>query len=176
MSWTHCVDNECQIHLSEKQGSGCYLQFTRTSREPSVPHDHDWRQEMKANPGEDWAPQQPRQRRARRLITKSQAGRIVSTTSATTTEGRRWTPATTPDKWQKEEHCQRITEGNTRREQPWGHGCGERGAKKTIPEIKALEKSKLDLRSQLDRAVQFIVTKDTNLKKLHKEKEKLQQA
>jgi len=67
MNCTDCTDDGCQIHLGEKQGSGRYPQFTRRSRKPSVPHYHDWRQEMEANPGEDWAPQQqPRQRRARR--------------------------------------------------------------------------------------------------------------
>jgi len=67
MNWTDCTDDRCQIHLGEKQGSGWYPQFTRRSRKPSVAHDHDWRQEMEANPGEDWAPeQQPRQRKARR--------------------------------------------------------------------------------------------------------------
>jgi len=67
INWTDCTDNGCQIHLGEKQGSGWYPQFTRRSRKPSVAHDHDWRKEMEANPGEDRAPkQQPRQRRARR--------------------------------------------------------------------------------------------------------------
>jgi len=66
MIWTDCTDDGCQIHLGEKQGSGWYLQFTRRSRKLSVAHDHDWRQETEANPGEDWAPQQPRRRRARR--------------------------------------------------------------------------------------------------------------
>jgi len=53
MNWTDCTDNGCQIHLGEKQGSGWYPQFTRRSRKPSVAHDHNWRQEMEANPGED---------------------------------------------------------------------------------------------------------------------------
>jgi len=66
MNWTDCTDEGCQINLSEKQGSGWYPQFTRRSRKPSVAHDHDWRQEMEANPGEDWLPKKPRQRRARR--------------------------------------------------------------------------------------------------------------
>jgi len=68
MSWTDCHNDDCPIHLCEKQGSGWYPQFTRRSKQPSVAHDHDWRQEMEANPGEDWAPQQPRQRRARRAL------------------------------------------------------------------------------------------------------------
>jgi len=66
MNWTDCTDDRCQIHLSEKQGSGWYPQFTRRSRKQSVAHDHHWRQEMEEHPGEDWVPQQPRRRRARR--------------------------------------------------------------------------------------------------------------
>jgi len=61
MNWMDCTADGCQIHLSEKQGRGWYPQFTRRSRNPSVAHDHPWREEMEANPGEDWAPQQPRQ-------------------------------------------------------------------------------------------------------------------
>jgi len=68
MNWTDCTDDGCQIHLGEKQGSGWYPQFTRRSRKPSIAHDQDWQQEMEANPGEDWAPQQQsRQRRTRRV-------------------------------------------------------------------------------------------------------------
>jgi len=66
MNWTDCTDDGCQIHLGKKQGSGWYPQFTRRSRKPSVAHDHDRRQEMDANPGEDCVPQQPRRRKARR--------------------------------------------------------------------------------------------------------------
>jgi len=51
------------------------------------------------------------------LITKSPAGCIVLTTIATNTDGKRWTPAITPDKWEIKGHCQKITEGNTRREE-----------------------------------------------------------
>jgi len=64
MNWRHCTDHGCQIQRGEKQGSGWYPEFTRRSRKPSVAHDHDWRQEMEANPGDDWVPQQPHQRRA----------------------------------------------------------------------------------------------------------------
>jgi len=66
MNWTDCVDDGCQIHLGEKQESDWYPQFTRRLGKPSVAHDHDWQQEMEAKPGEDWVPQQPRRRRARR--------------------------------------------------------------------------------------------------------------
>jgi len=51
------------------------------------------------------------------LITKSRVGSIVSMTIATNTDGKRWTLAITHDKWEKEGHCQRMTEGNTGREE-----------------------------------------------------------
>jgi len=65
MRWTDCHNDECQIYPGDKQGSGWYPQFTRRSRKPTVAHDHDWRQEMEASPGQDWDPQQPSQPRAR---------------------------------------------------------------------------------------------------------------
>ena len=65
-SWTDCVDDGCQIHVSQKQWSGWYPQFTTRSRQARFTHDHDWRQEMEANLGGDWRPQQPRWRRASR--------------------------------------------------------------------------------------------------------------
>jgi len=50
------------------------------------------------------------------LITKSRAGSIILTTIATNTHRKRWTPAITPDKWEKKGDCQSMTEGITRRE------------------------------------------------------------
>jgi len=52
------------------------------------------------------------------LITKSRARSIVLTIIATKTDGKRWTPAITADKWEKKGHCQSMTEGNKRREGP----------------------------------------------------------
>jgi len=66
MNRMDCTNDECQIHRSEKQGSGRYPQFTRRARKPSVAYNHDWRQEMEANPGEDWVAKQPRDKRASR--------------------------------------------------------------------------------------------------------------
>jgi len=66
MSWTECHHDECQTHLGSNQGSGWYPQCTRRLRQQSFAHDYDWGPEMEVNPGEDWAPKQPRPRRARR--------------------------------------------------------------------------------------------------------------
>jgi len=66
-SWTDCHNNECRIHLGANHGSGWYPRFSRRSRKQSVAHDHDWRQVIEVNLGENWATQQePHQRRARR--------------------------------------------------------------------------------------------------------------
>jgi len=51
------------------------------------------------------------------------------------------------------------------------------GSEKTVdPDREALEKTILDLRSQLNCAAQTIVAKENDLERLDKEKEKLQQA
>jgi len=90
MSWTGWMDDRCQIHLGEKQGSGWYPQFTRRSRKASVAHDHDWRQEMEANPGEDWDPQQNLVSEEPEGPTEtSRAGSPVLTTTARNTGGKR---------------------------------------------------------------------------------------
>jgi len=118
MNWTDCIDHGCQIHLGEKQGSGWYPQFTRRSRKSIVAHNHDWRLEMEANPGQDWATLQPLpEEETEGLIRKSRAGSLVVTTIAMKTDGKRWTPAIIPDKWEKKGHCRKMTEGNTRRDE-----------------------------------------------------------
>jgi len=53
---------------------------------------------------------------------------------------------------------------------------GADGREKSIPDVEALEGKISDFGSQLDRAAQIIVAKDNDLKRLDKEKEKLQQA
>jgi len=164
MNCTDCTDNGCQIHLREKQGSGWYPQFTRRSRKPGVAHDHDWRQEMEANPGEEWAPQQlPHQRRAR--------GAHRDLTS--------WEHCFNDNckehRWEKVDagyYPRQVGEKGTlskndRREQKKRKvvrtGLGWEGSKKTVPDKEAMEAQISDLRSQLDRAAQIIVAKDNNL-------------
>jgi len=176
MNWTDCTDDGCQIHLSEKQGSAWYPQFTRKSRKTSVAHDHDWRQAMEANPGEDWAPQQPRRRRARRAHHEITGSEHCFNDSCN--EHRRekvdagYYPRQVGEKGELSKNDRREHEKRravrTRLE-------GE-GIEKSITDVEAREGKVLDLRSQLDRAAQIIVAKDNDLKRLDKEKEKLQQA
>ena len=158
MNWTDCTDDGCQIYLSEKQGSGWYPQFTRRSRKPSVAHDHDWRQEMEANPGEDWAPQQqPRQRKARRAH-----GDLTSWEHC-------FNDNCKEHRWEKVDagyYPRQVGEKgelskNDRREQRKRKAVRTRlegeGSEKTIPDMEGLERTMSDLRSQLDGAAQIIV-------------------
>jgi len=118
MNCTDCTDDGCQIHLSEKQGSGWY-QNSPGDRENQVSPttttgDRRWKQtQERTGPHNILAGEEPEG-----LTTKSRAGSIVSTTTATNSDGERWTPAITPDKWEKKGRYQRMTEGNTRREEP----------------------------------------------------------
>jgi len=50
------------------------------------------------------------------LTETSQAGSIVLTTTARNTGGKKWTPDSTPDKWEKKGNCQRMIEENKGRE------------------------------------------------------------
>jgi len=53
---------------------------------------------------------------------------------------------------------------------------GGEGREKTIPDLEAMERQILNLRSQLDRGAQIFVAKENDLERLDKEREKLYQA
>jgi len=131
---------------------------------------------MEANLGEGWAPQQlPRQRRARRAH-----GDITSWEHC-------FTDNCNDHRWERMEagHYPRQVgeKGTLSKQETREHNkrrgvriwLGREGREKTIPEVEALEKTILDLRSQLDRAAQIIVAKDNDLERLDKEKEILQE-
>jgi len=73
----------------------------------------------------------------------------------------------------------RTLSKNDRREHKKRKAVGTRlrrgGSENTIPEVEVGERKISDLRSQLNRAARIIVTKDNDLERLDKEKEKLQQ-
>jgi len=106
----------------------------------------------------------------------SRAGSTALTICATNTGGKWWMPDTTPDKWEKEGPCPRMTGGNKEREKRSGHGWGGRGAKNAIADMEPLEGKISDLQSQLNHDAQIIVAKDNDLRQLDKEKENHQQA
>jgi len=177
MNWTDCTDDGCQIHLGEKQGSGWYPQFTRRSRKPRVAHDHELRQEMEANPGEDWAPPQPRRRRARRAHNEITSWEPCFNNNC---NDHRWEkvdagyyPGQVGEKGilSKNDRMQHKKRRTVRTQLE-----GEGSEKTVVPDREAREKTILDLRSQLDCAAQTIVAKDNDLERLNKEKEKLQPA
>jgi len=176
MNWTDCTDDGCQIYLSEKQGSGWYLQFTRRSRNPSVAHDHDWREEMEANPGEDWVPQQPRRRRVR------SAHHEITSWEHCFNENckEHWWEKVDAGYYPRQVGEKGELSKNDRREHKKRRavrtGQGEEGREKTIPDVETLEGQIMNLRSHLHRAAQISVAKDNNLKRLDKQREKLQQA
>jgi len=164
MNWTDCTDDGCQIHLGEKQGSGWYPQVTKRSRKPSVAHYHDWRQEMEANPGVDWALQQPRRRRARRAHDEI------------TSWEHRFNDNCNQHRWEKMDagyYPRQVGEKgrlskNERREDKKRRAVRTRlegeGREKTVgADREALEKKSSDLRSQLDCAAQTIGAKDNDL-------------
>jgi len=139
-----------------------------------VAHDHDWRQEMEANPGEDRAPQQqPRERRARRGHRDLTSWEHCFNDNC---KEHRWEkvdagyyPGQVGEKGELSK--------NDRREQSKRKAVrirleGERSEKT----METVETHISDLRSQLARAAQIIVAKDNDLERLDKEKEKLQQA
>jgi len=105
----------------------------------------------------------------------SPAGSTFLTTNARNTSGKKWTPDTTPDKWEKKQPCQRMTGGNKTREKFVRTRLGGEGSEKTVPDMEALERQISDLRSQLNSTAQIIVAKDNDLERLDTEKEKLQQ-
>jgi len=161
MNWTDCTDDGCLIHLCEKQWSGWYPQVTRRLRKPSVAQDHDWRQEMEANPGEDWAPQQqPRQRRARRPHRDLTSWEHCFNDNS---KEHRW------EKVDAGYYPRQVGEKgelskNEKREQRKRKAVRTRlegeGSEKTM---ESLEEKISDLRRKLDRAAQIIVAKDNDL-------------
>jgi len=119
MNWTDSTDDGCQIHLGKKQWSGWYPQFNRRSRKPSVAHDHDWRQEMEANPGEDWAPQQqPRRRRARRAYRDLRSWDHCFNDNCKEHHWEKVDAGYYPRQVEEKGHCGRMTEGSRGREKP----------------------------------------------------------
>jgi len=173
MNWMDCTDDGCQIHLGEKEGSGWYPQFTRRSRKPSVAHDNDWPQEMEANPGEDWAPQQQtRQRRARRFH-----GSLTSWEHCfnDNCKEHRWEKVDAgyyPRQVREKGSLSKDNRREHKKRKVIKTRLGGEGSEKPVQDMEAREAQISDLRSQLDRAAQIMVARDNDLERLDKEKEK----
>jgi len=176
MNWTDCTDYGCQIHLGEKQRSGWYPQFTRRSRKPSVANEPHWRQEIEANPGGEWAPPQPRRRRARRAYHEITSWEHCFNDNCNDRQwqmvGAGYYPRQVGEKGTLSKHDRR----EHKKRRAVRTRLRKEGREKTFPDVEAMEAQSSDLRSQLDRAAQIIVAKDNDLERLNKEKEKIQQA
>jgi len=175
MNWMDCTADGCQIHLSKKQGSAWYPQFNKRSKQPNVAHNHDWRQEIEANQGEDWAPQQRRQRRARRAHHQITSWEHFFNDKCNDNRLEKVDPGYYPQQVGEKgrlsgKDTKELKKRNTVRTRR-----GREGSEKTIPDVEAMEGQISDLRSQLNRATQIIVAKDNDLERLDKEKEKLPQ-
>jgi len=96
-------------------------------------------------------------------------------TSATTTDGKRWTPAITPTSGKKRDTFKKR-QNRTQEKGSREETAGERGERKNHSDVEALKRKILDLPSQLNRTWQIIVPKDNDRKKSDQAKEKLEQA
>ena len=128
---------------------------------------------MEANPGEDWALQQPCQRRARRAN-----GELTSWDHC-------FNDNCKEDRWEKVDagyYPRQVGEKG----ELWKNDRREQGKRKAVRRrqegkgsekpMETLESQISDLRSQLNPAAQIIVAKENDVERLDKEKEKLQQA
>ena len=177
MNWTDCTDDGCQINRDKKQGSGWYPQFTRRSRKPSVAHDHDWRPEREANPGEDWAPQHPRRRRARRAHNEITSWEHCFNDKCNEHRWEKVDAGYYPRQVEVEGTLSKNDRGEHRKRRAMRTRLeGEGSEKIVVHDVEALEKTISELRNQLDCPAQTIVAKDNDLERLDKAKEKLQQA
>ena len=164
LSWAACYDNQCPVHLSEKQGQGWFPQKpNKKGKEPA--RDMEWETAYDAEPGSDWAPPQPakKERRPHKDLVKWQHC---------------FRDNCSVDRWEKvdagyylrivgkdgvlskrdETHRKRQRTVRTRHE-------GE-GGEKTSSDVARLEKEILGLRELLTRAAETVVLKDQQLIKL----------
>ena len=164
LSWTACYDDECLVHLGDKQGEGWFPRKpSRKGKEPA--RDMEWETAYDAEPGSDWAPPPPakKERRPHKDLVKWQhcfrdncsvhrwekvdAGyypRIVGSDGVLSKRD--------------ETHRKRRKTVRTRH-------VGE-GGEKTSSDVKKLENEILVLREQLNRAAETVVLKDQQLIKL----------
>ena len=164
LSWTACYDDQCPVHLSEKQGEGWFPQkLSKKGKEPA--QDMEWETAYDAEPGSDWAPPQPakKERRPHKDLVKWQhcfrdncsvhrwekvdAGYYLQIVGKDGVLSK-----------QDETHRKRRRTVRTRHE-------GEKG-EKTSSDFERLEKEILVLQEQLTRAAETVVLKDQQLIKL----------
>jgi len=119
---------------------------------------------MEANPGEDWAPQQPRRRRTRRAHNELTSWEHCFNDNCNEHRGEKVDAGYYP----RQVGEKGTLSKNDRREHKKRRAVrtlleGEGSEKTVVPDREALEKMFSDLRRQLDCAAQTIVAKDNDL-------------
>jgi len=118
MNETDCTDEGCQIHLCENKGQAGTHNSPGDRDNQASPTtrtgDKRWKQtqERTGLPNDNLVSEGPD-----RPLETSRAGNLALTKTAMNTDGKRWTPAISPDKWEKKGHCRSTTEGNRKREE-----------------------------------------------------------
>jgi len=129
MSWTECVDDGCQIYLSEKNSQAGTHNSPGDRDNQAWPTTRIGERRWKQTQGKTGPPNNLVREGPPGPMEKSRAGSTVSTILLINSGGKRWKPETTPDKWQKKGPSQRTTEGNQGTDKAGGHGSEGRGAK-----------------------------------------------
>jgi len=118
MGWTDTVDDRWQIHLTENKGQAGTHNLPGNRENQVSPtttiSDNRWKEtQERTGPPENLVREGP----AGPMKT-SRAGNTVLMRHATNTGGKKWTPDTTQDKWEKKVPGQRTTGGNKETEEP----------------------------------------------------------
>ena len=128
---------------------------------------------MEANPGEDWAPQQPRRKKARRAHHEITSWEHCFNDNCNEHRWEKVDAGYYPGQVGEKGELSKNDRREHKKRKAVRTRLGGEGSEKAM---EAMETQISDLRSQLDRAAQIIVAKDNDLERLDKEKEKLQQA
>ena len=161
LSWTACYDDECLVHLGEKQGEGWFPQKpSKKGKEPAK--DMEWETSYDAEPGSDWAPPAPtkKERRPHKDLVKWQH---CFRDNCSVHQGEKIDAGYYPRmigedgilsrKDEIHQKCRKTV--RTRHE-------GE-GGEKTSSDLERLEKEILVLRERLSRSAETVVLKDLQL-------------
>ena len=164
LSWTACYDDQCPVHLSEKEGEGWFPRKPgKKGKEPA--RDMEWETTYDAEPGSDWAPPQPakKERQPDKDLVKWQH------CFRDNCSVHRWEKVDTgyyPRIVGKEGVLSKRDEIYRKRRRTVRTRHEGEGGEKTSSDVERLEKEILGLREQLSSAAETVVLKDQQLIKL----------
>ena len=164
LSWTACYDDQCPVHLSEKQGEGWFPpKPSKKGKEPA--RDMEWETAYDAEPGSDWAPPAPakKERRAHKDLVKWQH------CFRDNCSVHRWEKVDAgyyPRIVGKDGVLSKRDETHRKRRRTVRTGHEGEGGEKTSYDVERLEKEILGLPEKLTRAAETVVLKDQQLIKL----------